>query len=364
MSGIPIANLCHMLAYAYGGGFREILTRGVGLADASQCKDAHSLYAELLLRELKKQLRNGLCKQDFMFHEVLPSPRGRIDIVKTVTAGEHYRSCFACYFGEMSEDCLPNRIIKTMLHHLLKLEGINSKAEIKRHLALMEGIGLVTLSSIDWMRLSEMRLSASYRRMIGLCHLIVKGLLQEGRDGNYSVILFDHDKKASLFEAFVRGFYQESSEELTRKPDKQEIKWRFNYDKVEQVQMGNISDSARTIPRMFADIILENDTHMLIIDTKFYKRAWQSKSTANSANFYQIYSYVKNAAKGNKRDVRGLLLYAKTEGEEELKVDCTIDGNDFFIRMIDLSVPDFKQVENQLLEFKKLLSYKVSHCTC
>lgn len=349
MSEIPIANLCHMMAYAYGGGFRDVLAFDFGQADASECKEAHSLYAGLLVRELTRQMRRGLCKRDLLFHEVLPSPRGRIDAVRTLTAGECFRARFACSFSEMEEDCLPNQVIKTTLYHLMPLEGVK-KSEIRRLISAMEDIGLIELSSVDWLRLSEMHLPVSYRSMLGLCQLIVKGLLQEGRDGRYRVIQMDDNKKASLFEAFVRGFYQEHFKEF--EPRKRNIDWHCD----EQ-------DAASNLPGMQADIVLESKACTLIIDTKFYKRAWQSDSTALSANFYQIYSYVKNADRTHSGRVRGLLLYARTEGEEELNVSCSIGGNAFFIRMLDLSIPEFKKVEEQLRTYVELLDCDVHSIT-
>ena len=101
---------------------------------------------------------------------------------------------------------------------------------------------------------------------------------------------------------------------------------------------------------MQTDITLKNGVQTLIIDTKYYGKAWQTQydaSTLRSNNLYQIFTYVKNLDKESTGNVGGILLYAKTS--ERISPDCdyTMGNNKISVKTLDLNLP-FNLIASQL----------------
>ena len=75
---------------------------------------------------------------------------------------------------------------------------------------------------------------------------------------------------------------------------------------------------------MQTDIMLHfKNGKTLIIDAKYYGQTMQyhfNKATIHSHNLYQIHTYVMNQDVEHKGEVDGMLLYAKTEEECEIKL--------------------------------------------
>ena len=57
----------------------------------------------------------------------------------------------------------------------------------------------------------------------------------------------------------------------------------------------------------------------------------------NSANLYQIFTYVKNEDKANSGNVSGMLLYARTTEETEPFLSVKMGGNQIDVRSLDLN---------------------------
>lgn len=99
---------------------------------------------------------------------------------------------------------------------------------------------------------------------------------------------------------------------------------------------------------MHTDITLSYGDKTLIIDTKYYSRVTvthNENEKFNSANLYQIFSYVKNCeAQG---EVSGLLLYAKPSAENSADYSYSMSGNKISVKTLDLNVP-FKEISAQL----------------
>ncbi|HHU26073.1 MAG TPA: restriction endonuclease, partial [Bacteroidales bacterium] len=83
------------------------------------------------------------------------------------------------------------------------------------------------------------------------------------------------------------------------------IEWQFESDNVEDIEM---------LPIMRTDITLRSENRKIIIDTKYYKEAFQTrydKQKINSSNLYQLFSYLNNQVTDSEitRNCEGILLY-------------------------------------------------------
>ena len=100
---------------------------------------------------------------------------------------------------------------------------------------------------------------------------------------------------------------------------------------------------------MKSDITIEYQNATTIIDAKYYSKLLQVNSlyqsqSLHSNNLYQIYTYVKNKDIKNDGSVRGILLYAKPEGEKPVNVDYKMGGNLISVKTLDLE-QDFKDIK-------------------
>jgi 5-methylcytosine-specific restriction enzyme subunit McrC len=101
---------------------------------------------------------------------------------------------------------------------------------------------------------------------------------------------------------------------------------------------------------------VKSPTRHIIIDTKYYAQALQSywgAETYQSANLYQIFSYLKNAALQDRRlaDVEGILLYPWVH--TGLREVYDLQGHKLTLATLNLA-QDWKFIHRDLLELLQL----------
>lgn len=174
--------------------------------------------------------------------------------------------------------------------------------------------------------------------LMNICWFILDGMLLSTEKGFYKIASFIDDQKMHrLYEHFVLEYYRKHFPQLKVGAD--QIKWDIAED-----------ENDIFLPAMQTDITLKNGVKTLIIDTKYYGKAWQTQYDANtlrSNNLYQIFTYVKNLDKESTGNVGGMLLYAKTS--ERISPDCdyTMGNNKISVKTLDLNLP-FYLIASQL----------------
>ena len=233
--------------------------------------------------------------------------------------------------------------------------------DLKRVYVLLNSIDILNnISLIRWDAVVYNRNNRNYKFVINLCYMIINGLLVNRSDGRIELMDFINEKSlSSLFEAFVRKYYQEEYKgKLVAGGEC--INWQFDseYENNRMIEL---------LPKMHTDITLKHSNKELIIDTKFYEKTISKsgfngfdKETIKSNNWYQINSYVTNKVyeckKQNKNiEVAGMLLYAKTDEEISPNIETRVMGSNMYVRTIDLNKP-FKDIERQLYEISLLVN--------
>ena len=176
--------------------------------------------------------------------------------------------------------------------------------------------------------------------LIGLCQLILEGMLLSTDRGVYRLASFmDEQRMFQLYEKFILEYYSKEFPEL--KASASQIPWALD-DGVETM-----------LPIMQSDITLSNKDRILIIDAKYWAQSTQTqydKHTIHSGNLYQIFTYVKNktASIGDKTlEVAGMLLYARTYEMIQPDAEYRMSGNRISVKTLDLNC-EFKVIANQL----------------
>ena len=336
---IFIKNIYYMLSYAF-----QILKQSNYDEVASEKFDnAQDLFAAILSKGIAQQLKRGLYREYITKNEILSVMRGKLDMPGTITNRIQKKQKLACEFDELSENNLLNQILKTTIHFLLIVDGVDIKRKValKKLLVFFDGIIILKPSEIPWSRVRYQRNNRNYEMLINICYFVLDGMLQTTEKGGYKMAAFSDDNMARLYEKFILEYYHQHHTYLSEVKAGQ-VKWNLVGD--------NNESMLRFLPAMQTDIMLRLKEKALIIDAKYYGSTLQKqfdKYSLHSGNIYQIFTYVKNHDKDSTGNVAGILLYAKTD--EDITPDCMFNmgGNQIGAKTLDLN-KDFKLIAAQL----------------
>ena len=336
---IPIQNVYYMLSYA----FQVLNEQGYKNIATEQFYNTAELMAAILEKGIAVQLKRGLGKEYIPQTEALSSLRGKIDIAESIKTQSILRKQLICTYDEFSVNSTMNRIIKSTVELLLRSNISKQRKKNLRKLMVYFGeVDFVDLHSVNW-NVQYNRNNQTYRMLISICYLVVKGLLQTQSDGSTKLMVFlDEQRMCRLYEKFILEYYRkEYKNKITANAS--QIPW----------QLDNEENSM--LPVMQSDIMLQRGDRILIIDAKYYEHSTQvqfDKHTLHSGNLYQIFTYVKNKEyelRDKDHVVSGMLLYAKTDEELHPNNVYQMSGNQITVRTLDLNLP-FAKIAKQLDE--------------
>lgn len=335
---IIIRNVYVMMAYA----FRAIHSGRNDRIATEQFDHLHDLLAEILVRGVGTQIKRGLHRDYLHRSEEITTVRGRINVARTISKRSSIRGRLVCEFDEYEPDTPHNQALKSVIVVLIRHSdvGVTRKDALRRLLPYLDAVTLVAPTSIRWDTFNYHRANARYRLLLGVCELIVRGLLPTQDAGTSKLTSWVSDDAMSrLYERFLREYYSVHHPEL------------FSGAPTVAWDLDEPSDHSLQLPLMRTDLVLRNRGRTLIIDAKYYSRSLQNglwgKPTVHSTNLYQILSYVKNEDTRRDGSVSGLLLYARTDVLEQPDLDVVIQGNRIGARTLDLNRP-WDQVRAQL----------------
>jgi 5-methylcytosine-specific restriction enzyme subunit McrC len=332
---IRIKNIYHMLSYA----FQTLRETGFDNVASEDFYNIHDLFAAILVRGVGVQIKRGLHRDYLQCEEALAGVRGQIRVSETIKQTQA-QGRLVCTYDEFVPDSPHNQALKNVM--LLLLRHGNMKPENKKALRKLlfyfsEVTGIAP-AAIRWDALKYHRNNASYRMLLGICRLTVKGLLLTTEAGAHKLATWLQDEEMyRLYEKFVLAYYMQHYPGF--QPKSAFIDW-------------DIADEVRSpyLPRMKSDITLQNGEKRLIIDAKWYGHTMQEnrgKKTYKSEHLYQIYAYVKNSDKNATGNVAGVLLYARTDETITPDEDITISGSRISLKTLDFNC-DWKAITVQL----------------
>lgn len=335
-----------MLTYAFDI-LREEKYSTIGEEDFDFIGD---MFAELLNQAISNQLKRGLSKEYILRKDALHTPKGRLNISDSIKTMSMTNNKIVCEYDEFSENILVNQIIKTTAFYLIKSKDVGKefKSKLKKNLLFFDNVDLLELSEINFNTIKINRKNRNYELIMNLCYLILEGLLMNDQGGSVKFKKhLDEDHLYNLFERFVLNYYKRHYVFL--KPKATKIDWLSASDSL---------NSLALLPSMYTDIVLENQTEVLIIDTKFYSKELTKnykKASLRSKNLYQIYSYVSTMQLKTDKKVSGMLLYAKTNDASNLNEELVINNQKFKFRNLDLN-QDFQYIRENLNEIANSLN--------
>ncbi|MCI7728994.1 MAG: hypothetical protein MSH47_04860 [Bacteroidales bacterium] len=112
---IQIRNIYYMLAYA----FQQLKQNNYEDIAGEKFDEIHDLFAEILIRGISYQLKQGLHKEYIDVHESITTLRGKLDINGTVKNIMMRKQVLDCDYDILSENNLFNQILKTTVLFLI-----------------------------------------------------------------------------------------------------------------------------------------------------------------------------------------------------------------------------------------------------
>ena len=337
---IRYQNIYHMLAYAFQvlneQGYRDV-------ALEEDFENTAELLAAILCRGVAVQIKRGLMREYIETEEPLSSPRGKIQVSDSIKAMTVRKKQLVCTYDDFSTNAYNNRIIKTTFDVLMRAKiSKERKKEIKKLLIYFDGVDVLDIHNINWSQRYD-RNNQSYRMLVSLCYMVLKGLLQTTTDGSTKLMDFlDEQRMCRLYEKFILEYYRRHYPQL--KASASQIPWILDD-----------GCSNAMLPVMQSDITLSLGNRVLIIDAKYYAHATQvqyDRHTIHSSNLYQVFTYVKNkdAQFGDEpHEVSGMLLYAQTDEAILPNNTYWMSGNKIAVRTLNLDC-DFTEIAKQLNE--------------
>ena len=250
---IPIQNIYYMLSYA----FQVLNEQGYKNIATEQFNNIGELMAAILEKGIAIQLKRGLGKEYILQPEALSSLRGKIDIAESIKTQSMLRKQLICTYDEFSVNSIMNRIIKSTVEILLRSNiSKQRKKNLRKLMVYFSEVDFIDLYTVNW-NVQYNRNNQTYRMLISICYLVVKGLLQTQSNGHTELMDFlDEQRMCRLYEKFILEYYRkEFKNQFTANAS--QIPW----------QLDNEENSM--LPVMQSDIMLQSGEKVLIIDAKY-----------------------------------------------------------------------------------------------
>ncbi|WP_419656522.1 McrC: 5-methylcytosine-specific restriction protein [Desulfosarcina variabilis str. Montpellier] len=339
-SKIPIQNIYYLLCYAWNRlDERDVID--VSGIDSTSLVD---LFAKVLCGGVQHLLRRGLDRGYVDCSEDVRCLKGKLLFSPTIKRNLLNKATAHCEFDELNHNILHNRILKTTLLSMIRVESLDSQLK-DRLIGLyrrFNEVDPIKLSYAVFSRVQLHRNNAFYDFLLKICELVFDNLLASESPGKSKFRDFfqdDEKRMAALFEDFVRNFYR--LETIGFKVGREDILWQAEaMDEASQVYL----------PKMVTDISIEGHGFKVVIDTKFYREALASHYDAEkirSQHFYQIFAYLKNLERqgGVNTNCTGVLLYPTVQ--KELCLNYTVESHKVMIYTINLN-QDWQSIDNDL----------------
>ena len=338
--GILIQNVFYMLAYA----FQELRQNNYVEIKGENFDDIYDLFAEIMVRGISYQLKQGLYREYVGKNESLQTVRGKIDINGTIANRMRRSQQIVCDYDELSENNIYNRILVTTVSILIKHSDVKKKkkSKLKKLMIFFQNVEPIDVHMIRWNALRFDRNNRNYRMLLYICYFLINEWLLTTDEGKYKMREFSDEHMERLFEKFVLEYYKKHHP--IAKARAAQIKWNVVDEETDY----------SILPTMKTDILLSLEPRTLIIDTKYYTnimRQYYGKEKIREAHLYQINTYVNEYDKEHQHNVDGMLLYAKTK-EDKLDDSKIVhkDGYTLYIRTLDLNT-DFETIKKRLDSF-------------
>lgn len=341
---IPIRNLYYIFCYAWSR-FPAGDQVEVGIDD---CPDLANLLAKLLLENTHRLMRRGLDRGYVDQIEELKAPRGRLLFDRIIKEQTLRRGAAICSFDELRHDVLHNQIIKATARALISVKSLTRplQQELSVLLRQLSQVSDIRLTGPLFRRVQLSRDRQLYGLLMRLCEFVFYSMLpdENGAKARFADILDDEVRMSTIFEEFLRNFYEHEQSEFRVKRDN--MSWNA---------IPLTEGAAGILPGMETDISLTSSERTIVIDAKYYKETLVGRpgftKKLRSAHLYQLFAYMHHASiRYPGTQVDGALIYPAVG--TSVSADYQILDHRLRVVAIDLN-RDWKEISDSLIALPK-----------
>jgi len=307
---IPIQNIYYLLCYAWN----KLESKDVVDVKEIGTTELVDLFAKILANSCFRLLKQGLDRYYIENEDIVMGVKGKFNFTSSLKHNILPLGKTICLYDEFDHDILHNQILKTTIGKLLRINNLDPSIEdaLRKVYLKLPPISEVIIRKEMFKQIRLNRNNYHYDFILKVCQIVNDNLFIDESEGSYKFKDFTRDEKAmaGLFEAFVRNFYKIETDFSV---SSDYITWQFDSDNTEDLDM---------LPKMLTDITLQSEDQKIIIDTKYYKEAFQEnaynkKEKINSANLYQLFSYLNNQVTDSAitHNCEGILLYPSVKND-------------------------------------------------
>ena len=285
-----------------------------------------------LLQGISIQLKKGLYKTYISVEAPLTQIRGKVDMHQSIKLRTELSRQLYCQYDLFDQDNLYNQIIKATCLYVLRQGRMSQELqkELKKVLLKLQAIHEMPLRAVSWQSIRFHKDKIAYRRLIGICYILVKGLsisTEDGRARLHSEILMD------LYEQFVESFYSQRVSDV------------FLGEREFSGESGFMRKSCHS-----KDHLLRRKKQMILLRSHLWNKSMLEKENEVcwQKELKGLREEVERQGQKTEEDVKGILMIPYwMEGEHRILQGEQIGK--LKIYALNLNAP-FNQIEEQLRE--------------
>lgn len=184
---IAIQNVYYMLSYA----FQVLNEQGYKNIATEDFDNTAELCAAILSRGIAVQIKRGLGREYIPVTESRTALRGKLEMSDSMRSRTILRRQMVCTYDEFSVNSYMNRILKSTVMLLLRSDITKArKRELRKLMVYFREVEELDIHHINW-NLQYNRNNQTYRMLIFVCYLVIRGLLQTQADDSFREPLSD-----------------------------------------------------------------------------------------------------------------------------------------------------------------------------
>lgn len=196
-----IENAYIMLRYIY----HEINTRRFKDVDVTNISTLDDLYADIITKWCLSIAKEGLYKEYVAVEEdELMSPKGQIDLIKSISKNTQLRGVLICAYDEFSADVYINHVLKGTLQYLMYNDMVSKekKNNIQKAMLMFGGVKSVDITTAHWKNIKYTNNNIRYKHLLEMCmDMVNENRLERSMEIDEAKRLF------ILFKKFLFNWY-------------------------------------------------------------------------------------------------------------------------------------------------------------
>ncbi|MCL1826685.1 MAG: hypothetical protein FWG20_01465 [Candidatus Cloacimonetes bacterium] len=297
LNNIKLVNLYYLTLYA----FQNLSARNFEDVVTQDYENLHDLFAAILIHGITNTVKRG-GHRDYVKHEgVFPTASGRVNVAETIKQQTLILGKIVCEYEDFEANSLSNQALKSVIMIMIKQGKMKqkNKESLRKLLLYFSDTKLISPTLVQWNMIKTHRANRTYQLLLGVCKLIIDGLIYLNENGMPMLRENIEDDKllATLYEKAILSYY---------------IKHHLVF-RPKTVNMAIHAD-------LRFDISLNYGQNILLFDTRYLDRVVQP----------DVLKTFHIKTKNEKQTINAILLYPKSNNLED------INGVNVSLKALDL----------------------------